>query len=370
MLTLPEVQHGPVQDSPVHNSFDEEKLLVYRELYYDGFSSIIAARDLTSGAAVSVKKVEFNFMKPSPFPVRYLQKLFAKKIRKQAEQMRSLSHSSLLKVMEFVVEPKRTIVVTEMCMFGDMFNWMLQQAQLRVRDICLVIQYVFQALRYLHSQDYVHGHLMPTHILFQSMSPQSVTIMPDLSVRSELIDMTIKSPPVIDCWAPELIKQFIEHQKQLPVEISDKKISIERTKAMDVWSAGVIAHLALTGRPPFQASGLQNTLDEIESFGGDLKHPIIQTLSPTVQESLKKFLCVDSTKRAVADYGAEPLWFDDELTRLDNRNFLITTEYDLMHSCRRYRQQGRDVFEHVFCPNSTVSDPLATNLVRECESIK
>ncbi|KAF8564008.1 hypothetical protein P879_09839 [Paragonimus westermani] len=374
MFTLPDLLTDFASLTLGAPVFDEEKLLVYRELYYDGFSSIIAARDLTSGAAVAVKKVEYAFMKPAPFPIRCLQRSFSRKVRQQVAKFRALSHNSVLKIMEFVVEPERIVIVTEMCMFGDLFNWMLQQAQLRVRDICLIIQYVQQVLSYLHSQNLIHGNLTPTHLLFQAMSPQSVTVMPDLSIRNELVSLTAKAPPVFDCWAPEKLKNFLSLVAERnalgkkTVEVAEDQPMhpyFEPTKSMDIWSVGCITHIALTGKPPFVANSVTDMVNVIEGSEGKLKSPMLNRLSPLVKKQLNDTLAINPDDRPTAENSSDCHWFDDDITRADNRNILLTIEYDLLYTCRRYRTQGRRIFESVFSGNSTVNDTAATDLVRD-----
>ncbi|CAH8445644.1 unnamed protein product [Dicrocoelium dendriticum] len=353
-------------------AFDEDKILVYRELYYDGFSSVIAARDLTSGAAVAIKKVEYDFFRPSPFPLRILQRRFSKKIRQHAGRMRALSHNSVLKLIEFVIEPNRVVIVTEMCVFGDLFNWMLQQLQLRARDLCLIVHYIMQALSYLHSHELAHGNLTPSHILFHAMSPQSLTIMPDLSIRNELVCLTGKCPPIVDCWAPERLRNFIAYQTTRSVnewhltESSDDKTYkelMQATKALDVWSVGCIAHIALTGKPPFSADSARSMLEVIEQAEGKSHNPMLKSYSPLIYNRLGECLTVDPEDRPFAENCSLPGWIDDDTTRSDDRNVLLVIEYDLLHTCRRYRAQGRKVFEHVFAPDSTILNPSNTDMV-------
>lgn len=372
MLNPSEVASLPPPIYLTAPAFDEDKILVYRELYYDGFSSVIAARDLTSGAAVAIKKVEYDFLRPSPFPIKLLQRRFSKKIHHYMGRARALSHNSVLKLIEFVVQPNRIVIVTEMCVFGDLFNWMLQQPQLRARDLCLITQYVMQALSYLHSHDLAHGSLTPSHILFHAISPQSVTIMPDLSIRNELVNLTGKGPPIVDCWAPERLQNFTTFQTsrnskgwQLPEGSDDNTYDqpMQPTKEMDIWSVGCIAHIALTGEPPFSADSARSMLEVIEQSEGKLCSQMIKSYSPLIYNRLEECLSVKPEDRPLADKCSLPGWFDDETTRNDDRNVLLIIEYDLLHTCRRYRTQGRKVFEHVFAPDSTILNPSITDLV-------
>lgn len=330
--------------------FDEDKLLVYRELYYNGFSSIIAARDLTSGAAVAVKKVDFQFFKPCPLSITKLRENYAKKVNKQANKIRAITHSSVAKLMEYVIEPKRITIMTEMCMFGDLFNWMLQQPQLHVRDICLVVQNIFQAIRFLHSQDYVHGALSPTAILFQSMSPQSVTIMPDFSVRAEVAKLANVEPPIMDYFPPEYLATLILKETNVD-RTEEKEFTVEQftpTTASDVWSIGIIAHIAFTGKAPFYGTNASEMLRNIKGTNGEPRNEMFLTFSPLIRRQVIRSLAVSPEARLTVEEGSDVYWFDDEETTNDNRNVLMTIEYELLSTCRRYRNQGRQLFETVF----------------------
>ncbi|TPP63594.1 Ca2+/calmodulin-dependent protein kinase [Fasciola gigantica] len=354
---------------PVQQSiFDEDKLLVYRELYYNGFSSIIAARDLTSGAAVAVKKVEFSFFKPCPFSITKLKENYANKINEQAAKIRAITHTSVVKLMEYVIEPKRVTIMTEMCMFGDLFNWMLQQAQLRVRDICLVVQNIFQALRFLHSQGYVHGALSPTTVLFQSVSPQSVTIMPDLSVRAEVLKLARVEPPIMDHFAPECLKTNTLKQGEDNEKTIEDGFATDQctpTKASDIWNVGIIAHIAFTGKAPFRGRNAFELLKNIEATNGESRNEMFHTLSSLIRNQVNRSLSVNPETRLTAEEGSEVYWFDDEETKNDNRNILMTIEYELLSTCRRYRNQGRQVFENVFRKFNVSGTSLPENASHE-----
>ncbi|CAH8841228.1 unnamed protein product [Trichobilharzia szidati] len=375
--------------------FDEEKLLIYRELYYDGFSSIIAARDLTTGGGVAVKKIDFRFMKTikGAFTLHELKKRFCNKLYENTHKLSTLSSNTcILKLIEFIVEPKRLIIMTEMCIFGDFFNWILQQHHLYVKDICLMLQYLFQAVYYLHSHNCIHGNLLPTHVLFQTLSPQSVTLMLDMSIKSEIFYLTGQPSTIIYGWAPEFIRTILQSVDIMPTDSFSNNMSIDyqmnknkekllqKTRMMDIWSIGVIAHIAFTGRPPYQAEQLHELLKLIDINQGKLNHPLIKSFHKTIIDKLIQLLQIDPLKRYCSFIESNNCntstttttnnnsnndfhwWCNHDEIKNDERNLLHIIEYDMMSTCRRYRFHGRQLFEKIFLAKEQKNKNKTKNL--------
>ncbi|KAL7062456.1 hypothetical protein AAHC03_0685 [Spirometra sp. Aus1] len=296
-------------------AFDEEKLLVYREIYFDGFSTVIAARDLTSGAAVAVKKIDFAQLGNCFSEVIQLQRRLTSKVRKQVARIKALSHPAVMKMLDFVLEPTRLVVISEMCLFGDMFNWMLQQQHL---------------------------------------------LLPDLSVKKEISHL-LNDPMLscISCAAPEVIRDLVKAQYEPPKSAPNPEDDSELfgTTAMDVWSIGAIALIALTGINYFQYETFDDLGKPVESrLERAFSHPILSFCGPKIKEHLCKFLEVDPEKRATAAEGAALVWLEEAEIASDDRNLLFLMEYDLMNTCKYFRLYGQKVTKKLFSQAYTKED--------------
>lgn len=329
--------------------FDEDKLLIYREIFYDGFSTVIAARDLTSGGAIAIKKVEFSYLKNIFTPITQLQRNILSKIRRQAARIRALSNLTVTKMIDFVSEPHRLVIISEMCLYGDLFNWMLQQHVIRFRDVMIILHSLFQAFNFLHEQGYNHGYLKPTNVLFQTISPHSVIILPDLSVKREIAYL-LNEPlaTCLSCTAPEALKKLVksmdEERSWDRSRMSDLKFF--GTKEMDVWSIGVIALLALTGVNFFQFSSIDDLRQPLdEKLENAFSHPIIQLCSEQLVGCLRKVLTIDPRHRITAAAGAAVNWVEEANVADDERNLLYIMEHDLLNSCKYYRIYGQMVLD-------------------------
>ncbi|KAM7540010.1 hypothetical protein Aperf_G00000029053 [Anoplocephala perfoliata] len=339
--------------------YDENKLLLYREIFCDGFSTVIAARDLTSGGAVAIKKVEFDYLKNIFAPIKQLRRIFLDKTVKQTSRIRALSNLAMTKIIDFVSVPHRLIILSEMCLFGDLFNWMLQQHVVRFRDVMIMLHSLFKAFNFLHEEGYSHGYLKPTNVLFQTISPHSVLISPDLSVKREMAYL-LKEPLITcqSCTAPEALEELVESvNDEKPRNWSKlRDFKFFGTKEMDIWSIGVIALLAITGVNFFQFNTIDDLKQPVEKkLERAFSHPIIQMCSKQLVVCLRKVLTIDPRYRITAAAGSAINWVEEAKVANDERNLLYMMEHDLLNSCRYYRIYGQMVLDDLLENSQTTS---------------
>ncbi|VDM16906.1 unnamed protein product [Hydatigera taeniaeformis] len=334
-------------------AFDEDKLLIYREIYYDGFSTVIAARDLTSGGAVSIKKTDYSHLGNYFTHVAHLQRRVTTKLRKQTACIRSLSHPAVMKMLDFVSEPQRIVVISEMCLFGDIFNWMLQQHVIRFRDVLIILHGLFQAFHFIHDKGYSHGYLKPTNVLFQTISPHSLVVLPDLSVKKEIAYL-LNEPlnTCQSCTAPEALKRLIAASEQGPAleSATDDEYNYFGTKEMDVWSIGAITLIALTGINFFHYDSIEDMKQPMEErLDKAFSHPIIKMCNKQLVTNLKLVLNIDPEGRITAAAGANINWVDEAKVSDDDRNLLYMMEHDLLNTCKYFRMYGQNVLQDLLC---------------------
>ncbi|VDN97539.1 unnamed protein product [Rodentolepis nana] len=323
--------------------FDANKLLIYREIFNGGFSTTVGSRDLTTGGIVAIKKVEFDYLGNIFTPIEDLKRRVLNKVREQTNKIKEIAAASVIESIDFVTEPNRIIVISQLQLSGDLFNWMLQQPVLQLRNVLLVVNYLFRAFDYLHSQGYAHGYLNPTKILFQNTAPHSVLVKPDLSIKKELAYLL--NDPLItcqSCTSPEEIKRLadtFENGRQSESNFSP-------TKEMDIWSMGVVILIALTGVNFFQFDKIDDLRQPFDVLLEEaFRHPTMQMIGENFLINLRKVLAVDPSTRISAADAAAINWAEDANVADENLNLLYIIEHDLMNSCRYYRTYGQAVLK-------------------------
>nr|VZI32257.1 unnamed protein product [Spirometra erinaceieuropaei] len=137
----------------------------------------------------------------------------------------------------------------------------------------------------------------------------------------------------ISCAAPEVIRDLVKAQYEPPKSAPNPEDDSELfgTTAMDVWSIGAIALIALTGINYFQYETFDDLGKPVESrLERAFSHPILSFCGPKIKEHLCKFLEVDPEKRATAAEGAALVWLEEAEIASDDRNLLFLM--DLMFS--------------------------------------
>lgn len=134
-------------------------------------------------------------------------------------------------------DAKNYFVVMEFCSGGNLLEKIIELKSISEKVAADIIQQILLALNYMHKKNMMHRDLKPENLLVQDSS-DSKTINIKLTdfgfatsfKKGEKLDLSLGSPLYM---APELVLE----------QVYDNRV--------DVWSAGVIAYILLSGMPPF-----------------------------------------------------------------------------------------------------------------------
>lgn len=86
--------------------------------------------------------------------------------------------------------------------------------------------------------------------------------------------------------------------------------SVHFEAASDIWAAGVIMHLLITGEPPFKAKSEAKLIRRIQRRAVPLTHPNWTYLTKPAREILAKMLTKEPAKRPSASNLLKHPWFN------------------------------------------------------------
>ena len=174
---------------------------------------------------------------------KHLSKLSIKNLEKFEREINILinsDHPNIIKIFEIFESQRSLYIVMEECKGGEIFDRIIEHIQSKQmyseKEAAEMFQQVMSAIEYCHNNGICHRDLKPENLLY--LNPGAEKNNP------------IK---VIDFG----LSQYISPNKKLSTKVgtayyvAPEILKGDYTEKCDIWSAGVILYIFLSGDPPF-----------------------------------------------------------------------------------------------------------------------
>jgi tetratricopeptide (TPR) repeat protein len=186
-----------------------------------------------------------------------------RRFRAEAEAAAQLQHPNIVAIHEVGERGGQHFFSMELVR-GDTLADRLQHGPLPAREAASLLQLVARAVHYAHQQGILHRDLKPANILLDSAGQPHVT---DFGLAKRLdSDATLTLTGQV-LGSPNYVA---------PEQAAGARGSVGPRS--DVYALGAVLYHALTGRPPFQAEGIEALLDQVfnqEPVPPRLLNPIV-----------------------------------------------------------------------------------------------
>lgn len=252
-------------------------------------------------------------------------------IKLEIEIMTRLSGHPNVVDLKAVYEDKDYVhLVMELCAGGELFHKLEKLGRFSEHKARELFQHLMEVVMYCHNKGVVHRDLKPENILLSTKSFSSPIKLADFGLATYIrpgqsLHGTVGSPFYI---APEVL-------------------SGGYNQAADVWSAGVILYILLSGIPPFWGKTKSQIFNAVRA--ADLQFPSNSwdSISASAKELIRGMLCKDTSKRLTAHQVLDHPWVKNELP---------LAIYTLEYSERR-------------CPLDAEQDSLSISLMERSQDI-
>lgn len=207
-------------------------------------------------------------------------------IEKEPKILQILSkHPNIVKIHSSYEDETYLHMIMDLCDTHDLFDRISNKnGVFSETEAYSVFSPLISSISYCHRYGIAHRDIKPENVLFDSKGKLKLA---DFGYaewfwvnKKRMMTGVVGSPYYI---APEIL---------LRKEYNEK---------VDVWSAGVILYVMLSGVPPFIGETHKETFDAV--LRGNLRFPtrIFQSVSAQVKDLLRKMLCKDVSRRLSAD---------------------------------------------------------------------
>ena len=249
----------------------------------------------------------------------------AKYIEREIINQFKLKHPHVIKLEEIFVTDTHLALVMEYADGGDLFNYVRQRGSLSESHARWFFQQIILALDYCHQMDVVNRDIKMENILLSSNELMTHGMpLVKLSDFGFSKDVATQSPPKTRLGTPMYIA---------PEVLKNTMGTNYDGKKCDVWSAGVVLHVMLTGQYPFLAMQFDST--DVNTFEGqhkmmtrirDQDYRRVPWLSKECNDLIEGLLDFDPNTRLTTTEVMETAWFKKGLASTIpeyNKNLII-----------------------------------------------
>ncbi|KAL4781155.1 cytochrome P450 [Aspergillus varians] len=205
----------------------------------------------------------------------------------------SVSHRNLLCLKDTFDESDGVYLVLELAPEGELFNMIISKQKFTENECRHIFLQLFEGLKYLHDRGIVHRDIKPENIL---VADDKLTVkLGDFGLAKIIGEDSFTTTLYV---APEILQETRRRKY---------------TKAVDIWSLGVVLYICLCGFPPFSdelytPENPYTLAQQIKLGRFDYPSPYWDSVGDPALDLIDRMLTVDVDKRITVDECLEHPW--------------------------------------------------------------
>ncbi|XP_062120533.1 calcium-dependent protein kinase 26-like [Humulus lupulus] len=265
------------------NSNLKDQYTLGEQLGWGQFGVIRACTDKSTGEALACKSIAKDRLVTSDD---------VRSIKLEIEIMTRLSgHPNVVDLKAVYEEEDYVHLVMELCAGGELFHKLEKHGRFSECEARVFFRHLMQVVLYCHENGVVHRDLKPENILLATKASSSPIKLADFGLATYI------KPG-----------QNLHGLVGSPFYIAPEVLAGGYNQAADVWSAGVILYILLSGIPPFWGKTKSRIFDAVRL--ADLRFPSNpwDHISESATDLIKRILCTDPSQRLSAQQVLDHSW--------------------------------------------------------------
>ncbi|KAF5729050.1 Calcium-dependent protein kinase 21 isoform 1 [Tripterygium wilfordii] len=202
-------------------------------------------------------------------------------IKREIQIMQHLSGQANIVEIRGAYEDRQSVhLVMELCAGGELFDKIIAQGHYSERAAADIIRSIVKVVHHCHFMGVMHRDLKPENFLLASKDENAMLKATDFGLSVFIEEGKVYRDIVGSAYyvAPEVLRRSYG-------------------KEIDIWSAGVILYILLSGVPPFWAETEKGIFDAILQGVIDFESQPWPSISDSAKDLVRKMLTQDPKKR-------------------------------------------------------------------------
>ena len=231
------------------------------------------------------------------------------KFEREIDILRKADHPNIIKLYEIFESKHSYYLIMEQCKGGEVFDRIIDHIQNKEmyseKDAANILRQMMSAIEYCHNNGIAHRDLKPENLLYLNEGSEE--------------NNPIK---VIDFG----LSQIISPNKKLKTKVgtayyvSPEILNGSYSEKCDIWSAGVILYILLSGDPPFNGPNDVAIYQKIAQRYYNFPESKWANISEDAKDLIKHMICPEN-ERYNAKQVLEHPWMKTSGEKLSNLNF-------------------------------------------------
>ena len=270
-----------------------------KKLGKGSFGKVFQVRNKSTNKFYACKKISKLNMNKAQF-------------QKEVDILMKMDHPNIIKLYEVFESDNSIYLIMEECFGGELFDRILKRIKkndlYNEKEACKIMQQVIGAIEYCHNNGIVHRDLKPENLLYANEGKEE------------------NNPIKIADFG---LSQNINYNKTLSSKVGTayyvppEILAGKYNEKCDIWSAGVILYILLSGEPPFNASNDNLIYSKIKKIDFSFPDNKWKNISKEAKDLLSKMLVKEDARLSASQVLEHP-WFNllkGEKISLQNLNF-------------------------------------------------
>ncbi|KAI3468666.1 hypothetical protein Pfo_025329 [Paulownia fortunei] len=205
-------------------------------------------------------------------------------VRREVQIMHHLTgHRNIVELKEVFEDRHYVHLVMELCAGGELFDRIIEKGHYSERAAAGLCRQIVTVVHSCHSMGVMHRDLKPENFLFLSTDEDS-------QLKATDFGLSVFFKP------GDLFRDLVGSAYYVAPEVLRRKYGAEA----DIWSAGVMLYILLSGIPPFWAANGRGIFDAVLRGHLDFASDPWPSISSSAKNLVKKMLQADPKERLTA----------------------------------------------------------------------
>ncbi|KAL0407266.1 UNVERIFIED_CONTAM: Calcium-dependent protein kinase [Sesamum latifolium] len=279
--TLQKLEHNNILGKPFEDV--KSKYTISKELGRGQFGVTYLCTEIATGNQYACKSI---------LKRKLVSKNDKEDMKREVHIMQHLSGQPNIVEFKGTYEDRQSVhLIMELCRGGELFDSIIAQGQYSERAAADLCRQIVNVVHHCHFMGVMHRDLKPENFLLSSKDEKAMLKATDFGLSVFIEEGKVYRDIVGSAYyvAPEVLQR-------------------NYGKEIDVWSAGVILYILLSGVPPFWAETEKGIFDAILKEEVDFDSQPWPSISHSAKDLVRKMLTKDPKKRITSTQVLEHPW--------------------------------------------------------------